>query len=132
MLAGLMALATLGAGAILDVGSSTAEAAKSASPFAGTYAGAPPMSTVNCQVTISNKGQITGRSIRTRVITRASGEVRANGRYSMTVTRSVIDRESGLTRVLSSSSSAGNMALDAAGNLVGAVDGGGSFTWLRQ
>ena len=41
VLAGFMAL---GAVSVLDVGSSTAEAAPSASPFSGTYAGADPQS----------------------------------------------------------------------------------------
>ena len=38
-LAGFMALAALGAVAVLDVGSTTAEAAPSVSPFAGSWSG---------------------------------------------------------------------------------------------
>lgn len=59
-LAGCMALAALWAGAIFDVGASTAEAAKSASPFAGTYVGAFHSKQL-WKVTISDGGLIAGR-----------------------------------------------------------------------
>jgi len=64
MLTGLMALAAPGAMAVLDVGSPTAEAPKSVSPFAGSWSGTwfhiedEMVGTID--MTISNAGQITG------------------------------------------------------------------------
>jgi hypothetical protein len=63
-LAGCMALAAMGAAAVLDVGSSTAEAASDVSPFAGSWSGT--WSAVDVALvgtydwTISDAGQITG------------------------------------------------------------------------
>src|SRR5688572_18284332 len=82
-LAGLMALAALGAVAALGVGSATAEAAPSVSPFAGTYAW------TYWPVTITNSdgGQIkssyssSGGSKGT-----ISGRVTADGSYSFKTT----------------------------------------------
>jgi hypothetical protein len=66
-LAGFMALAALGAVAVLDVGSSTAEAAPSVSPFAGSWSGMwtvfevdVPIGTGTFDWTISDAGRITG------------------------------------------------------------------------
>ena len=64
-LAGFMALAALSAVAVLDVGSTTAEAAPSVSPFAGSWSGwghnVPQTALgVNLDWTISDKGRISG------------------------------------------------------------------------
>ena len=64
MLAGFMALAALGAVAVLDVGSTTAEAASNVSPFAGSWSGTwshvedDAVGTVD--LTISDAGRING------------------------------------------------------------------------
>ena len=64
-LAGCMALAALGAGAVLDVGSRTAEAAPNVSPFAGSWSGTwsiPETGAVgDFDWTISNSGRLDGR-----------------------------------------------------------------------
>jgi hypothetical protein len=63
-LAGFVALAALGAVAVLDVGSATAEAASNVSPFAGRWSGT--WSAVEVEVngtwdwTISDAGRLTG------------------------------------------------------------------------
>ncbi len=60
--AGCMALAALSAVAVLDVGSSTAEAAPSVSPFAGSWSGtySAPGLGGTIDWTISDTGQLTG------------------------------------------------------------------------
>ena len=123
--------------AVLDVGSATAEAAPSTTQFAGTYdwGGLP--------ITISNGGRISGSvtfsnggepltldwdvSIR--------GRVHADGSYSFTRSTTIYQydffgRRHRVSRTRSES--AGNMALDLVGNIVGTEDTGGSFIWLRQ
>jgi hypothetical protein len=139
MLVGCMALAALGAGAIFDIGSSTAEAAKSASPFAGTYSGAFHSTRV-WKVTISDEGLIAssysiggGRGGYGRM----RGKISADGSYSIDVVTS-----SGREGSSFEYKSWGAMALDPAGNIVGKEKKGqtsvdkekrvGSFVWLRQ
>jgi len=130
-LAGCIALAALGAVAVLDVGSSTAEAAPSVSPFAGTYveSGWP------APITISDGGRITSSySGYSRTKGSISGRVSADGSYSFTVSETFYDypeRGKG-TWYTSSYTSAGHMATDADGNIVGTPDSGASFVWLRQ
>lgn len=62
--AGCMALAVLGAVAVLDVGSSTVEAAPTVSPFVGSWSGTwsipATSSTGTFDWTISDAGRITG------------------------------------------------------------------------
>jgi hypothetical protein len=63
-LAGCVALAALGAAAVLDVGSRAAEAAPSPSPFAGSWSGTWSLPVHNesgtFDWTISDEGRITG------------------------------------------------------------------------
>ena len=136
-LAGCMALAALGATAILDVGSRTAEAAPNTSPFAGTYA-------YNAWTfAISDRGRITGSYSldyggREFAKGSLSGSVSDDGSYSFTVSENGAyywnggERGEPLRRWKSNYALAGTMATDAAGNIVGTVDGGGSLFWLRQ
>ena len=136
--AGCMALAALSAAAVLDVGSSTAEAAKSVSPFAGTYvAGTWPV-----PITISDGGRITSSySGERRYKGSISGRVSADGSYSYTVSQTYaiwgylphghIQKE-GWIWVTWTGESTGNMALDLDGDIVGTEDTGYSFVWLRQ
>ena len=140
--AGCMALAALGAGAVLDVGSSAAEAAPSASPFEGTYVGGDPRGYVSqWTVTISDAGRITG--VRSGVSRdKISGQVGADGGYSLQVTATIITlvRHHGHSvgdefefeqRTVNYKSS-GSIAPNVDGNLVGKDDRGGGFTWVRQ
>ena len=139
-LAGFMALAALGAVTVLDVGSATVEASPNASPFAGTYVGGDPRGWVSqWTVTISDGGRITG--VRSGVSRdKISGQVGADGRYSLSVTATiwVFVRQRGISandpelelRTVSYKSS-GNMVPDAYGSLVGTDDRGGSFVWVR-
>jgi hypothetical protein len=126
-----MALAALGAAAALDVGAVTAEAATTVSPFAGTYveSGWP------APITISDGGRITSSySGASRTKGSISGRVSADGSYSFAVSETFYDapeRGKG-TWYTSSYKSAGSMATDADGNIVGTPDSGGSFVWLRQ
>jgi hypothetical protein len=130
-LAGLMALAALGAAAVLDVGSATAEAAPSVSPFAGTYveSGWP------APIAISNRGQIAS-SYSSPGLSKGSisGSIGADGRYSFTVSVSYEDpdRRGGGPLLKYSYKSAGSMELGADGNILGTPDTGASFVWLRQ
>ncbi len=126
-LAGRMALAALGAVAVFDVGYSTAEAAPRVRRFAGKYDGADPRGAWSSwTITISNEGRIncpkSGGPLGHGTI---RGRVRKNGNYSFKVR--AWDRE-----FRAHYESAGTMALDAAGNIVGTGDSGGSFTWLRR
>ena len=140
MLAGFMALAALSAAAILDVSSAAAEVAPSVSSFAGTYAGADPRGYVSqWAVTISDGGRITGvRSIASSQ-DKISGQVGADGSYSLTVSATIwafVHHGPGpsgdveLRKV--QYKSYGNLASDAGGNIVGTGDRGESFVWLRQ
>ena len=129
--AGCMALAALGAVAVLDVGSTTAEAGPSVSPFAGSYVGTVPHfgSSASMAVTISDAGRMTGS---TNFGGFVSGRVSADGSYSFTVTESGTNEDGRRRRWKSSYTLAGNMALDSDGNISGTTDTGGSFFWLRQ
>ena len=123
--------------AVLDVGSATAEAAPSASLFAGTYDwdGLP--------ITISDGGRISGSAVFSNGgepgtyewHVSISGRVSADGSYSFTRSTTIYVYDFfGKRHRLSKtrSESAGNMALDLDGNIVGTPDTGGSFVWLRQ
>ena len=139
-LAGCMALAALSAVAVLDVGSSTAEAAPSVSPFAGTYVGADPWGLRSSwAVTISDAGRITSSySYSGGAKGSISGRISDDGNYSFTVSvttpayRDRRDPYSSYPRYTRSYESAGNMAPDAGGNIVGTDDAGPTFSWLRQ
>ena len=136
MLVGCMALAALGAVAVLDVGSATAEAAPSVSPFAGTYSGTLPLlGTWPAPITISDGGRITSSySGFSRTKGSINGRVADDGSYSVTVTKTFADipERGKATWYTSSSTSAGTMEPDGAGNIVGSEDTGGTFVWLRQ
>jgi len=132
-LLGCMALAAMGAVAVLDIGATTAEAAPSVSPFAGTYVwnGWPG------PITISDGGRITssyssGGSKRT-----ISGRVGADWSYSFTVSVTYPSYDEGprdprVPRQKYTYEYAGNMAPDGVGNIVGTAVTGESFVWLRQ
>ena len=130
-LAGCMALAAMGMSAVTGVGSATADAAPSASEFAGTYA----WSSWPAPITVSDGGRITssytGFSRTTGYI---NGRVGADGSYSFTVSETWADvPERGKTTWYTYSyKSSGVMTPDADGNIVGTEDTGGSFVWLRQ
>jgi hypothetical protein len=130
-LAALMALAALGAVAVLDLGSATAEAAPSVSPFAGTY------DWNSWAVTISDGGRITSSNLYIEHLKGSfSGRVSADGSYSFTITWTgyicIDERCRTKIRVNDSYKWVGNLALDANGNIVGTSDAGGSFVWLRR
>jgi len=133
--AGCMALAALGAVAVLDVGSSPAEAAPSASQFAGTYVwGAWPV-----PITISDGGQITSSySDASGLNGSISGRVSADGSYSFTESRTLPDyfcerRCNGSGFVHWHLKHQGVMASDLAGNIVATDNRDTSgFVWLRQ
>ena len=85
-LAGCMALAAMGAAAVLDVGSATARAEPSASPFAGSWSGTwthvEDGDFGTSDWTISNAGRITGtgHSIPNNFSVTIVGHVRADGK----------------------------------------------------
>jgi len=135
-LAGCMAL---GAVAVLDIGSATAEAAPHviASPFAGTYVwGNWPV-----PITISDGGQITSSySGPPRFKGSISGRVRADGSYSFwesVTTRRLCDPEQGCHGgewVTGHWKHEGIMGSDLAGNIIVLTDRvyTNGFVWLRQ
>lgn len=132
-LAGCMALAALGAVAVLDIGPTTADAAPGVSPFAGIYL--EGSSTV--PITISDGGHI--RSSYSDPDSPAkfsrNGLVSDDGTYSYTlsVTNPHYDeRRNRTTWHTSRYELAGNMSLDIYGNIVGTPDDGDSFSWIRQ
>jgi hypothetical protein len=135
-LAGFLALAALAAVAVLDVGSATAEAAPSVSPFAGTYVWA----TWYAPITITDGGKISSSfnySGNWSGHSRGSinGRVDADGTYSFTASRSgwYYDRRDGPRESWNwESTSAGTLAPDSAGNLVVTPETGASFVWTRQ
>jgi hypothetical protein len=128
--------------AVLDVGTPTAEAAPSVSPFAGTYVGRDPLRWSSeygylWTVTISDGGRITGSysSASSRAKGSISGRVSADGSYSFTVSRTTPwydEHRDRTTWNTSSYKSAGSMESDPDGNIVGTDDTGNSFDWLRQ
>jgi hypothetical protein len=124
---------------VLDAGSATAEAAPSVSRFAGKYVGADPHGYRDSwTVTISDGGRIAGEVSRGKGS--ISGRVSADGSYSFTVSvQGWSIAEWGPKLAWSRYDSAGNMALDAAGNIAGTEvtspqlpSGSGPFFWLRQ
>jgi hypothetical protein len=151
VLMGCTALAAFGAAAVLDVGSRAAEAAPSVSLFAGSYVGNDPLGWgsriggfSSWPVTISDGGQITSSySGSGRTKGSISGRVSADGSYSFTVsvTSAVYfpnRHGGGPDYVTDKYDSAGNMALDVDGNIVGTEETNtrstsvGSFFWVRQ
>ena len=132
--AGCMALAALSAAAVLDVGSPTAEAAPSVSSFAGTYVGHDPRGAYpSWVITISDGGRITSSSAALKGS--IGGRVSDDGSYSVTVSMTLpdyFDRRRNGDFIHYGYKSAGNLAPDAAGNLVGTGDRGESFVWLLQ
>jgi hypothetical protein len=132
--AGCMALAALGAMAVLDIGSPTAEAAPSVSSFAGTYVwGDWPV-----PITISDGGQISSSYSYSGSRAKGSinGQVSADGSYSFTesvTTFSLSEYYHGSGWVTGHWKHAGLMAPDLAGNIVATdrLDTNG-FAWLRQ
>ena len=135
-----MALAAMGAAAVLDVGSATAEAAPTVSPFAGTYVGVDPATRYySFNVAISKAGRIAGSFGESgdRTTGSLSGEVGADGSYSLTVVITTASYDDGprdprVPRSKSTYTSTGSMALDANDNIVGTPNTGGSFVWVRQ
>ena len=132
-LAGCMALAAMGAVAVLDVGSSTVEAAPSVSPFAGSYFGhVPGGSGASVSLTISDAGKITSPSTNPQV----SGRVSADGSYSLMASETGYwydEWRDRLERFNINVKSYGTMTLDLDGNIVctNNRDTNG-FVWLRQ
>ena len=123
--------------AVLDVGSATAEAPPSASQFAGTYdeGGLP--------ITISDGGRIAGSVVfgnggepgTYEWHVSISGRVKADGSYSFTRSTTIyvydfFGKKHHVSKTRTAS--AGSMALDPNGNIVGTPNTGGSFLWLRQ
>jgi hypothetical protein len=135
-----MALGAMGAAAVLDVGARAAEAAPSVSRFAGTYVGVDPGSAYfSWTVAISKAGRISGSFGEggDRMKGTMSGEVGADGRYSLTaiVTTASYDdgkRDPRVPREKQTFVSTGSMEIDADGNIAGMSDTGRTFTWLRQ
>jgi len=154
-LAGCLALTAISAVAVFDVGSTTAEAAPSASPFAGSYVGADPR--VNpyagawdpadprgwysyyssWPVTISDGGRITSSianaygALGDYSKGSINGRVSADGSYSFTVsvTRPIVyenRRPRGEQKFDTRSyQTTGTMVTDPDGNIVGTPDTGG-------
>jgi hypothetical protein len=142
-----MALAALGAAAIFDVGSPTADAAESVSPFAGKYSGGLPFAYSKLwTVTISDGGSISGTYVN-HTARSMTGQVSADGRYSLRAiggSSGVPDGERGGPARPVWFRYQGSMALDADGDIVGTVEKvlgpedvkyakpKLSFLWLRQ
>ena len=121
-----MALAALSAVAVSGVGSRAAEAAPTASRFAGTYRwGDWP-----APITISGGGQISGSD----ALFSIGGKVQGDGSYSFAGIESggYYDDWGKFVRYRTRTSYRGTMDLDGSGNIVATGDIGGSFVWLRQ
>jgi hypothetical protein len=135
-LAGFLALAALGGAAVLDIGSVTAEAASSVSPFAGNYIGAVPGSSNGFwAIAISDGGQITNSTSGSgRGKSSLSGRVSSDGTYSITVSETSSwydERRNRTVWVTLRWTLAGNLEMVADG-IVGTIHDGGSFSWFRQ
>jgi hypothetical protein len=140
--AGCTALAAMGAATVLDVGARTADAAPSVSPFAGTFVGNDPQGYRwdAWTITISDGGRISSSWPAAKGT--ISGRVDDDGSYSFTVSKSIVPipnwRGTGPKLVTVKYDSAGTMALDADGNIVGTEETNsgtihvGSFYWVRQ
>jgi hypothetical protein len=127
-----MAVAALSAAAVLDVGATTAEAAPSVSPFAGTYvSGDWPV-----PITVSDGGDISSSySGDGRTKGSMSGQISRDGSYSLTTTRTFVvsgDERGKTSYATSRVTVAGSMALDVDGDIVATGGTGGSFVWTRQ
>jgi hypothetical protein len=86
--AGWMALAAMGAVGVLEVGSPTAEAAPSTSPFAGNWSGTWSVAQFGVDgtwdLTVSDAGRLTGRVAVTGADAGAIvGHVRADGNFEL-------------------------------------------------
>jgi hypothetical protein len=134
-----MALAALGAVAVLDGGFATAEAAPGVSRFAGTYDW--DTTPVRLPVTISDGGRIAasassgGGEFSYQIDVNLSGRVGVDGSYSFTksVTIYYVDGFGKLNHVSKGTFKfAGKMELDSVGNVVGTASTGDSFVWVRQ
>ena len=114
-------------------------------PFAGSYVGSDPQGRyASWAVTISDGGRITSSySGLGHAKGSINGRIDPDGSYSFTVSVTVLDqipnwRDNGPSWVTLRYTVAGNMVLDADGNIVGTYDRtstdthGGSFVWLRQ
>jgi len=139
---GCMALAAFGAVAVLDVGSPTAEAAPSVSPFAGTFVSNSWPAPIN----ISDAGRITSSysipsEYKGSFKGSISGSVTADGNYSFTVSQTNVYYgdlrhgrvpKEGWIWFTETYEATGNMAPDTDGNIVGTGVTGGSFIWYRR
>ena len=139
VLAGALAVGALAAIGGFTPGVTSAQAAPSASRFAGTYVGNDPGGwRSSWAVTISDGGRITSSySYPNGSKGSINGRISDDGSYSLTVNVTIAayrDRREHeyIPRWSGSYGSAGRMALDAAGNVVGTPTTGGSFVWLRQ
>ena len=132
VLVGALTLGALGAAAVFDVGTATADAAPSVSSFAGTYA----WSTWPAPITISDGGRITSSYTGfSRTKGSISGKVNGDGSYSFTLSETFSDApERGKpTWYTSKFDFAGSMTPDAVGSLAVTSDTiYGSFVWSRQ
>ena len=128
MLRGCLIAVALAAVAALAPVSSAEAGGGEKSPFAGSYDG------YGLPITISDAGHITGSSGTSNYYkVSISSRVSSDGSYSLTVTETYLERgprDHGRSK--SSSESAGTLALDADGNIVGTNDTGGSFAWVRN
>ena len=123
-----VALAALTATALAPV--SSVEAGPAGSPFAGTYV------VGLWTLTISDNGRITGSYSGVGYVKVSfSGQVSDDGSYSSMFSVTYEEPEyrgRGPKFIKMTEKSAGTMALDADGNIVGTPDTGGSFLWIRQ
>ena len=131
--AGCMALAALGAAAMIDVGLPTADAAPSPSRFAGTYF----EGSSTTPITISNGGRISSSysSPDSRAKFSRSGQVSDDGSYAYTISVTnphYDERRDRTTWHTSRIEVSGTMDLNDDGDIVGTYDGGDTFVWRRQ
>ena len=135
-LAGCMALAAMGAVAVLDAGSAMAKPSTTASPFVGTYVGRVPWTNLYYwTITISERGQISSSySGPGRIKGSISGAIAADGTFSFTVseTYNAYDGERSGRWETAKTDYAGTMSLDADGNAVVPFGAWGTAVWLRQ
>ena len=130
-LVGCMALAAVGAAAVLDVGAPTAHAAPSVSPFAGTYVS----SAWPVPITISDSGRISSSySGAERENGSISGRVRDDGSFSWTrsVTLLIFPNRGKEFWHTFRDTFDGIMTSDADGNVVGTGEFGVVMQWTRQ
>ena len=118
----------LGMIAALAASAAGAKAGPDPSPYAGTYL----WGTGGVSVTISEDRRITSSTLD------VSGQVRADGSYSFTVTEIIYVEDetppySHKPRFLTVRTKfVGTLDFDASGNIVGTASDGASFVWVRQ